>query len=243
MIAKIKENINWWKDGFKDKGFKIRFLSAIIGFGISGILWGIECYSGTIARNEALTNPFSFILGAIYFGVIGSISLIIFREKDIKKVIKFVLVGLVGWLVAFLLPNLFMWWLIVFGSVLFSLLNIIFYIIEFFHEGIGDLFQTGFLFLTSLKPSLMIFVLWLEFFFSGVIAAISFILFFKTKIRLIILRTGICFAAVSLISPIIGNLTGTYIFNSLFLAYLITFLLIGIGFGLPFFKLLEKQNK
>jgi hypothetical protein len=77
MIEKIKNNINWWKEGFRDKGFKIRFLSSIIGFGISGILWGIECYSGTIARNEAFTNPFSFILGAICFGIIGSFSLMI----------------------------------------------------------------------------------------------------------------------------------------------------------------------
>ena len=229
MIAKIKGNINWWKEGFKDRGFKIRFLSAIIGFGISGILWGIECYSGTIARNEALANPFSFILGAICFGIIGSFSLMIFREKNIKNIAKFVLIGFFGWIVAFILPYLFNYFLFLFGSSILSILTL-------------GLTQNFFIEFFTLGGVLEIGSLWLEFLFVGLIFSIFYNLILKIKFNKSILKIGIIFALVSIISPIVGNLIGVYIFSSLFLAYLITFLFIGVNFVLSIFKILEKQK-
>ena len=80
---------------------------------------------------------------------------------------------------------------------------------------------------------------WLEFLLTGAIIALSYTLILKAKIKPLVLRGAIGFAIASIISPIIGNLIGNNLLNSLFSAYIITFALISVIFGLSLsFKLL-----
>jgi len=242
MFKRLRNNINWWKNGLRDKGFRARFLVVILGFGIAGILWGLECFNGIVARDEVFTNPFSFILGAVFFGAIGGLSLALTKTRDIKQVIKILILGAIGCFFGFLLPYLFSLILIIAGGVLNYFLFLSAYFIETISLGAGDLFLTNFTQLGNLNPSLIFSGLWLEFFFTGAIIGLVYGLIFKTKILSVVLKTAIYFAVASLIAPILGNLIGVAFFNSLFFAYIITFIILGTGLGIPLFESLEKQN-
>lgn len=242
MFKRLRNNINWWKNGFQDKAFTKRFLIIILGFGIAGILWGLECFNNVVGSSKSFSNPFYFILGAVFFGVIGGLSLALIRTEDIKQVIKIIVLGALGCFIAFLIPGALSYWLYLLGGLISPLIIFLSLVISKIFGISEDLILDEFLLLTNLKSTLMIFTLWLEFFFTGAIIGLAYALIFKIKILSTITRTAICFALVSLIAPILGNLIGVWLFNSLFLAYMITFGIIGIGLGVPLFKLLEKQN-
>lgn len=203
------------------KKFWKYLLFPAIGFAIGGVLWGWECYRGTIGAGESFTNPFSFILGAVYLGFFGSLFLSLLEKKSStpKKVAKRVLGGVVGCIIGFLIPAIFVDAMLKGGSIITPVLG-------------GVLIITGLdiIQLLVLSPSLVVGQLWLEFLFSGIIITLFYALIFKIKIKPLIWRGGIGFALASLISPVIGNLLSV----SLFFTYLVTFLLIGFIFGLFF---------
>ncbi len=217
-----------------------RWYGVVFGFGLAGALWGWECYRGTVGSGDVITNPFSFILGAVFLGFFGSIVLALFKDnlaenssRYIKKILKVVLLGTAGCMVGFVVPLMFMDWMMVLGSII----NPILIIIEDFIPGVD------FSYLFTLEPSLTTGQLWLEFLFTGVIIALFYALILKAKIKSLVLRGSVSFALASIISPIIGNLIGNNLLNSLFSAYIITFALIGVIFGIALSsKLLERRS-
>lgn len=204
---------------------KNKFIVAL-GFGIGGALWGLEAYRGTVGSDEVFTNPFSYILGAVALAICGGIALSFVLSHSgsffTLKTAKILGLGLVGWLVAFLVPAVWVDQLSI-GSVL--LLSII----------VSPLNQTGafvdnIINYIGLDPAMHIGGLSLEFFATGAIAGFIYSLIFKTKISKTVLCGAGGFALASLLGPILGNMAGD-LFGSLFVSYLVTFLVIGTIFG------------
>lgn len=190
-----------------------------IGFGIGGAIWGWDIYRGAIESNEAFINPFSFISGAFLFGIIGSASLVIF-SGDLKKILKVVGIGTIGWIVAFLLP-----------------LSISYYL--FLAGGIIGFINLLFLFLTDIDVfsflvfpfSVLVWERWIEFLLTGIMIGLFYGVLFKKSLLRTPLLIGVGLALSSLVSPAVGNLLGGVI-NSFFAVFFVTFLLIGATLGL-----------
>lgn len=216
----------------QNTGFLRQAAVAAVGFGIGGLLWGLEAYRGTVGAGESFTNPFSYILGAVALAVFGGLALAyathlngsvsLSRFLLSKHTLKIVGIGLVGWLVAFLLPAVWVEQLSI-GSVL--LLSIV----------LSPLNETGAFVDTiinyiGLDPALHMGGLFLEFLASGAIVGLVYSLILKTKILKTVLWSAGGFALASLIGPILGNLIGN-LFGLLLVSYLVTFLIIGIIFA------------
>lgn len=202
----------------KRRLFKFLFFPAI-GFGIGGVLWGWECYRGTVGTDKSFTNPFSFILGAIYFGFFGSLFLNFLLDKQsltIKKLLKMEVLGIIGCVVGFIVSTISVDLLLVGGSIITPILGIIEY------------FLPHYILVESLRlePSLIIGHLWFGFLITGII--ITFFHTYREKKKLTLWRGGIGFALASFVSPVIGN----FLSVSLFFTYFTTFFLIGFIFGL-----------
>ena len=209
-----------------------RWYGVVFGFGLAGALWGWQAYSWVIEEEEVFTNPFSFILGALFLGVFGGLALTIF-SRDIKKILKVVILGTLGWIVAFFVAGIFSWpWLIGLGTFILQPLNM-FLVLKL-------ALNTDFLF--NLRPSLIVAPLWLGFLISGFIISLFYALILKKKIKPLIINGSLSFGLASIFSPIIGNLIGNSLFNSLLLAYLITFILISTIFALFLAKAIYKQE-
>lgn len=195
---------------------KIRYiLTPAIGFGIGGALWGWECFRGTVGAGEVITNPFSYILGILFLGVFGSASLVLF-SKDIKKIVKVILLGICAWIAGFIAPAMFTYYLFLLGGIVRVLPEL------FTDSGTVQEF-------ISLKPSLPVSGFWLEFLFTGMIAGLFYALILKNRIKPMIWKGAGGFALGAIIGPVIGNLLGC---GSLFASYIITFSIIGIILGI-----------
>lgn len=202
------------------------------GFGVGGAIWGLEAYRGTVGSGEVFTNPFSYILGAVSLAVFGGLVLAYLSQINgstplsrlflSKNTMKIVGLGLVGWLVAFLLPAV---WL---NKLLFIGLLILSFILSPF-EASGSLGQ----FLPNylrLDPSLNVGILFVEFLFAGLIIGLVYSLILKTKIIRMMLWAAGGFALAALIGPILGNLIGN-LFGALIVNYTLTFVIICVIFG------------
>jgi len=188
-------------------------LVAALGFGLGGFLWGLFLYS----RFPKLEYPFHYI-AIIAIGLLGGISLSLF-SKSVKKIIKSVIAGWLGFLVGFFVSTIFSYYLLLYGVFLLSVVSL---------DGriLGSVLEN----MINLEPNVDVGVLWLIFLFAGAIIGLFFALFLKVKIWSLIWRGGLGFALASLISPIIGNILGNAL-NSLLVSYLVTFSLIGIILG------------
>lgn len=230
-MAKMNENANQ-----RISPWKAMLISAA-GFGIGGAFWGLEAYRGTVGSHEVFTNPFSYVLGAVYLGVFGGLALALieklknlsvpwwvglFSSENLKRMGRIVGIGTIGWLVAFVVPAVLGEWLLAFGAVLTPL---IFVIAKFGSLDVIPLF--------ILKPSLILGQLWVHFLIAGIFIGAVYAILLKTKIVKTALWTGLGFAIASLIGPILGNLVGN-VFDSLLISYLVTFLVIGKVFGKVF---------
>jgi len=73
------------------------------GFGIGGGLWGWKWFEflEKVGRSEFVT-PFIILWGAIFLGIFGSISLVLFLKIALKKKIFIIFVGTFAWIVGFL---------------------------------------------------------------------------------------------------------------------------------------------
>jgi hypothetical protein len=169
-------------------------------------------------------SPFQHVGIIFSFGIIGSLSLVLFSE-NIKKNLLTIAVGTTGCFIGVFLPMMFGYWLWLLGG---SIIGLPFVFIHYYlNIDIGQ-----FLILT---PKLHIGFFGFHFFLFGIIIGLFYALILKIKIKRLVLFSGLGFALSSIISPIIGNLIGNYIFNSLFVTYLITFTLIGVIFGLSLY--------
>ena len=76
LIFWPKKEWNWWISNWKqDPEFRRQLLAVVLGFGVAGLLWGWQIFDWVTSENEAFTNPFSFILGAVYLGFLGGLGL------------------------------------------------------------------------------------------------------------------------------------------------------------------------
>lgn len=202
------------------KNPKFRYIvTPAIGFGLGGAIWGWDIYRGAIESNEAFINPFSFISGAFSFGILGSLSLAIY-SGDMKKILKVVGVGLVGWIAAFLLPLLFGYYLFIVGGIITPFIGII--------SILTDIDPAVFL---SLPNSVIVGHRWAEFLLTGIIIGLVYGLLLKKSLVRVSLVVGVGLAFGSLISPVAGNLLNSAA-NSLLAVFITTFLLLGAISGL-----------
>jgi len=219
---------------------------AAAGFGLGGALWGWEAYRGTVGAGEAFTNPFSYVLGAIFLGVFGGLALAAVRHLQrsstglgmsffiSRQTLLIVGVGTIGWLVAFVVPAIGVYWLFLIGSGILPFLLAIF-TIPLGVIGANNVIDVG------LSPSLLVGNLWLEFLITGVIAGLFYARILKANVLKMMLRGGLGFAFASVSGPILGNLIGDAV-DVLFVSYIVTFLIIGVVIGKFFVLALFKNS-
>jgi len=229
-----KKELNWWVFNWRNsREFKRQLFAVVLGFGIGGMLWGFHCYDWATSHNEAFTNPFSIILGALWISIFGGLALAFsfLREKR-KKILLLIFLGIPVWVLAFVMPGIFSEWLYILSAIISLIYIVIFY-----------LFKVDITSLLNLKPSLAVAGIWLEFLFTFLIVTIFYSFFFKksSKLKLIFIPP-IWVAIFAIIAPIIGNLIGVYLFHSLLLSYLLTFLLISLCFALSLFKAIKYER-
>ena len=211
-----------------------------IGFGVGGAIWGLEAYRGTVGSGEVFTNPFSYILGAVSLAVFGGLALAylsqingsfsmsrLFLSKNTLKIVGF---GTLGWLVAFLLPMVWVEWMLLGGGIL--VVGIVL---------LGSIFSIDLVPFIVLEPSLLVGHLWFHFLLIGAIVSVIYVLILKTTIVRIALWSAGGFAIASLIGPILGNLIGDA-FNSLLVSYILTFVFICVIFGVSLAVGMRKEQ-
>ena len=199
-----------------------------IGFGVAGALWGLDIYRGATGSNEAFINPFSFISGAFLFGILGSLSLVIF-SGDLKKILKVVGVGTIGWLVAFLVPAVISYYLFL-ASAIIGTVNVLI------------LPRVDLISFLSLPFSVLVGDLWLEFFLTGLIAGLVYGVLFRRKFLRASIMTGFGFSLGSFAGPSIGNLINTLMGHP-FVLYLVAFSLIGGVLGFTLGRILKEKTR
>ena len=204
--------------------FQKQLLASAAGFGIGGFLWGWQA-TEAITSKDNFINPFSYILGAVFLGIFGSGSLVMF-SKDKKKILKTIGLGTLGWTVAFLAPAAWAYQLFIAGAVTLAVPLSILEKIKIPYETLIN-FST----LLDLRPNFSIGNFWIEFLLTGIIIGIIYSYILHKKVINNLLYNGIGFVSAAIISPIVGNLIGN-LFHFTSLNYLITFSLIGIILGI-----------
>jgi len=222
--------------------YRNRIIFAALGFGIAGAIWGLEAYRGTVGAGESFTNPFSYILGAVALGVFGGLALSTMFHRhtttgslvsrfvlDAKNCLfnklfwKILILGTLGWIVAFFLPAVWVeWWAIAGGVVIAALFAPFSETSNFVNSALPYL---------KLAPDLKITLLIFQFGASGVIAGFVYSLIFKVKILRTVLWSAGGFALAALIGPILGNLIGGAV-DSLLASYILTFVIICVILGI-----------
>jgi len=225
-----KKELNWWVFNWRSsREFKRQLFAVVLGFGIAGLIWGGALYWSYHDSNASFIFPFILDGGAIPLAIFGGLGLsYAFLKNNKKKILFLILLGIPSWILAFLIPRVFSDW-IWYGSLIFLHPFVLFFFLLFDSNKIVSLFD--------LDPSLHIGTLCLEFFFTFLLIGIFYSFFFKksSKLKLIFIPP-IWVGIFAIVSPIIGNLIGVYLFHSLLLSYLLTFLLISLSFALSLFK-------
>jgi len=214
-----KKELNWWIFNWKNSNeFKKQLLAVVLGFGVTGLIWGGALYKDVAHSKDAFISPIHW-LGVLSLAIFGGLGLgYAFLKDNKKKILFLILLGIPAWILAFLIPRIFIEWLVVLSAV-----------ISVVYIGFYYLFKIDITPLLYLKPSLVIAGIWLEFLFTFLLITIFYSFFFKNSSKLkLIFIPPIWVAIFAIISPIIGNLIGVYLFHSLLLSYLLTFLLISL---------------
>jgi len=229
-----KKELNWWIFNWKNsKEFKKQLLAVVFGFGVAGLVWGGVLYWSYHNSSASFISPFILDGGALLIAVFGGLGLgCAFFKNNKKKILLLILLGIPVWILAFLIPSIFIEWLWTASGVIFP----IFWVI-------GYPFKIDIVNFLIIEPSLQIGTLWLEFFLAFILVGIFYSFFFKKSSKLkIVFIPPIWVAIFAIIAPIIGNLVGVYLFHSLLLAYLLTFLLISLSFALSLFKEIKYEK-
>jgi len=228
-----KKELNWWIFNWKNsKEFKKQLLAVVFGFGIAGLVWGCALYKDVACSKDAFIYPVHW-LGVLSLTIFGGLGLgCAFFKNNKKKILLLILLGIPAWILAFLIPSIFIEWLWTASGIIFP----IFWVI-------GYPFKIDIVNFLIIKPSLQIGTLWLEFFLTFLLIGIFYSFFFPKSSKLkIIFIPPIWVAIFAIIAPIIGNLVGVYLFHSLLLSYLLTFLLISLSFALSLFKEIKYEK-
>lgn len=221
-----------WNTVFKSAKRKVsaKNLMSATGFFFAGVLWGLQIYNGIILQGENLFSPFVYMMGAIYFAILGSIFFFFFSRSaidgsDIKKIIsknlKEIFYSLIFWVVIFLLANIFSPQLFLAGKISRTLSRMFFISDNLLEKWINI-------------PPLMIGDLWLAFFF---ISFFSIIFYGKLMDQKTDLRYSLFPVLSVFLCPIIPN-----IFKNEMLGILICFGIISFTIGLSI-KLSFKENE
>jgi len=229
-----KKELNWWIFNWKNsKEFRKQLILVVLGFGIAGLIWGGALYWSYHNSDAPFISPFILDGGAVPLAIFGGLGLgCAFLRKDKKKFLFLILFGVPIWVLSFLIPRIFIEWLMVLSAV-----------ISIVYIGFYYLFKIDITPLLYLKPSLAVTGIWLEFLFTFLIVTIFYSFFFKKPPKLkLILIPPIWVAIFAIISPIIANLIGVYLFHSLLLAYLLNFLLITLSFALSLFREIKHEK-
>ncbi|MCD6412328.1 hypothetical protein J7K91_01425 [bacterium] len=229
-----KKELNWWVFNWKNsKEFRKQLILVVLGFGIAGLIWGGALYWSYHNSDASFIFPFILDGGAVPLAIFGGLGLgCAFLKSNKKKFLFLILLGIPIWILTFLIPVIFAEWLWTASAIIFP----IFWVI-------GYPFKIDIVNFLIIEPSLQIGTLWLEFFFSFLLIAVFYSLFFKKPSKLkLILIPPIWVAIFAIIAPIIGNLIGAYLFRSLLLSYLLTFLLITLSFALSLFKEIKHEK-
>jgi len=230
------KKINWWVSNWKNsKEFRRKLFAVVLGFGIAGLIWGGSLYKDAAHSKDAFIYPIHW-LGVLSLAIFGGLSFgYAFFKDNKKKILLLILLGIPAWILAFLVPVIFTEWLWTASGAIFP----IFWVI-------GYPFKIDIVDFLIIEPSLQVGTLWLEFFFTFLLIGIFYSLFFKKSSKLnklkLIFIPPIWVAIFAIISPIIGNLIGVYLFHSLLLGYLLTFFLISISFALSLFREIEYER-
>lgn len=215
------------------KDFLKNVLTPMIGFGLAGALWGHSVFVGEVKLQHGYGTPFPYVLGAIFLGILGSVSLVLFSGSW-KKILQMIGFGMLAWIVAFTLPRIWEYPLAIYGGLALTLPLYL-----FGNSGIGERLDFAYL---GLRPSMGLANFWIEFFLAGVIVSAAYLLILKGKSIKRALFGATWFALASIVSPILGNIAGN-VFDSLFTAYLVTFSFIGIVLGASFVWGLKNNGK
>ncbi len=229
-----KKELNWWIFNWKNsKEFKKQLLAVVFGFGVAGLVWGGVLYWSYHNSSASFISPFILDGGALLIAVFGGLGLgCAFFKNNKKKILLLILLGVPVWILAFLIPSIFIEWLWTASGIIFP----IFWVI-------GYPFKIDIVNFLIIEPSLRVGTLWLEFFLSFILITIFYSFFFPKSSKLkIIFIPPIWVAIFAIIAPIIGNLIGVYLFHSLLLSYLLTFLLISLSFALSLFKEIKYEK-
>ena len=182
-----------------------------VGFGIGGMVWGIEIIKSIHQGKE---NPiFGYLISGVLLGLFGGLFLSIFLKKR-KQMIKIISLGIIGVLLGFFIGLVVSYPLGLYFGRMFG-------VFLFSFSTSPDMLWESITGLNGLLIGDFIFV----FAFIGAIIGIFYALALKIKVLSLAKYGAIGFALGSLIGPIIGN--GILnLFGSLFLTYLITFFII-----------------
>jgi len=228
-----KKKLNWWISNWREsKEFRKQLIAVVLGFGIAGLIWGGALYKDVAHSKDVFIYPTHW-LGVLSLAIFGGLGLgYAFLKDNKKKILFLILLGIPVWILGFLIPRIFIEWLMVLSAV-----------ISVVYIGFYYLFKIDITSLLYLKPSLAVTSIWVEFFLTFLLIGIFYSFFFKKSSKLkLILIPPIWVAIFAIISPIIGNLIGFYLFHSLLLAYLLTFLLISLSFALSLFKEIKYEK-
>lgn len=191
-------------------------LAGAIGFGIGGVIWGF-----IIPPTTHYPIPFSYTTGSIALGSIGGASLALF-SKDIKKMLKFALLGAIGLFIGFIIGVMLCYPFFFLGR---GFIAVCLFMLS---PLIPNSYKWEFIF--SLKPSLAVGEFVFVFVVVGAIGGFFYGLAERKNIGSFTLSGAIGFGIGSLIAPVIGNLIGMA-FNSLLATYVTTFMIIGVILG------------
>ncbi len=148
--------------------FKKYLLSAAIGFGIGGMIWG-----GLLYRNsDILESPFYYLVTLI-FGILGGVS-ITFFSKNIKQILITAGLGIIGFALGFIIAVFGIYHFYIAGSIILSPLRYFINVISW-----NSLF--------NLAPKLTVGDFFLNFVIAGFFIGLFFAIATKTKILSVVL--------------------------------------------------------
>lgn len=211
--------------GIDMSNFVKQVLTPVIGFGLAGALWGHSIFVGEVKLQNDYGTPFPYILGAIFFGILGAGALTIF-SRGWKKIMLTICITTMIWVIGFTVPRIWEEDLSFWGTLILALPI---GIVGFFNTSLARSFLEPLQYL-GLQPKMALATFWPEFLLIAIAVTAAYALALKANIKRLVIFGTVGFTVSSIVSPVIGNLVGN-LFNSLFAVYLITFTLIGVMFG------------
>ena len=208
-------NSSWLQKQLQSKLFYLSAMSFL------GILWGLQYYFSP--TQNVIQNSFEYILGAIIFGILGTIILNFYLNYK-KITSKKIFIGLLAWVISFLIASVLNYPLLVLGRIILFLTRLV---------NIPDSFVSQMTNLGDLKIG----DLWLQFFVVFLLIKYFYSKIFSRKYQTSNVKEFFLILAIPFIPALIANLI-----PSLLLETIICFGLIGLLIAKYFEYIFEKQK-